>query len=216
MKTILVCLALLLPYNPTRAAQQSQILAVNAFPDLAKKDSPINKRFLELLTAARANDPALDRDAYWPLRLARQAAAELTRDWPVSSIEAIQIEEAKRLAALRSEGVGRKREESIIRIASLVKQRGVLEGKDSVEQQRIDVRIAQIHQEMDKVETEAAFSRWQDEMALTIKELQTALSIANSKGEFLKSDETHERLIKLSDQLRNSQRLGEIWTPSEK
>jgi len=47
-----------------QTVQQSQVLAIYHFPDLAKAGSAVNHRFLELVTAARQKDPALDADAY--------------------------------------------------------------------------------------------------------------------------------------------------------
>ncbi len=199
-----------------QSVKDSQALALGQFPALAERDSPINRRFVELFTAARAADAAFDRDAYWPLRLARQAAAELQTGWPTPSLEQIQLEEEKRLVALRSEGLSRKRDESLIRLGSLFQQRKLLGGKDSVGQQRIDVRVAQINQEMDKVEVAAAFQRWQDAMDLKIRGLKREQSLAITEGHMGDAFKLRDQITELSDQLANSQSLGEIWYPPAK
>ena len=134
-------------------------------------------------------------------------------DWPDGPIEQIQLEEGKRLAGLRSEGLQRKGQEFIIRLASLLRQRRFFEGKDAVEQQRIDVRIAQIHQAMDKVVVDAAFGRWQREMELKISGLKSKASVAQAKGELAEWSAMQEHIQKLSDQLFYSRRLGEVGTP---
>jgi hypothetical protein len=199
-----------------QSVKDSQALAVGQFPALAERDSPINRRFVELFTAARAADATFDSDAYWPLRLARQAAAELQTGWPTSSIEQIQLEEDKRLAALRSEGLSKKRDESLIRLGSLFQQRKLLEGKDSVAQQRIDVRIAQINQEMDKLEVAAAFQRWRNAMDLRIGGLKREQSLAIAEGHMGDAFTLRDEITELSDQLAESLSLGEIWYPPPK
>lgn len=196
-----------------QTVQQSQALAIYHFPDLAKAGSAVNHRFLELAAAARQKDPALDADAYWPQRLAREATADLAADWPDGPIEQIQIEEGKRLAGLRSAGLQRKGEESIIRLASLLRQRRFFEGKDALEQQRIDVRIAQIHQAMDKVVIDAAFGRWQHETEIEISALKSKAGLAQAKGELAKWSAMQFQIQQLSDQLQDSRRFGEIVPP---
>lgn len=114
---------------------------------------------------------------------------------------------------MRSEGLQRKGEESIIRLASLIRQRRFFEGKDAVEQQRIDVQIAQIHQAMDKVVIDAAFGRWQHETEMEISALKSKAGLTQAKGELAKWSAMQFQIQQLSDQLHDSRRFGEIVPP---
>ncbi|HWL53343.1 MAG TPA: hypothetical protein VNQ90_12980 [Chthoniobacteraceae bacterium] len=76
-------LALLLFAPTTGHAQQTpaqwQARAVAEYPDLAVRDSPFNRRFLERLQERKAADPTYPQDAAWPWMLAREVAQELNQ-----------------------------------------------------------------------------------------------------------------------------------------
>ena len=80
MRTFLIALVavtLFTTASEAQTVQQSQAAAVRLFPSLAKKDSALNKRFLELYAAEKAVKPEIDLDPGWPMRLAKKAVEEL-------------------------------------------------------------------------------------------------------------------------------------------
>ncbi|XHR27521.1 MAG: YqaE/Pmp3 family membrane protein [Chthoniobacteraceae bacterium] len=58
-----------------KTVSDAQAEAIRRFPDLAKKDSALNKAFLALYNEAKTSRPALLTAPDWPIRLAEKAAA---------------------------------------------------------------------------------------------------------------------------------------------
>jgi hypothetical protein len=57
--------------------QDAQAAALARYPDLAKPDSPFNRRFLEKHTAYKAKSDAMLTGTDWPMRIANEVAAEV-------------------------------------------------------------------------------------------------------------------------------------------
>lgn len=65
------------PVPNSAAAIQAQKRATLSYPDLARANSPLNKRFVEKVRAAQTERPEIFDDPEWPTILAKEARASL-------------------------------------------------------------------------------------------------------------------------------------------
>ena len=100
----IVWLTLLALAQPLAAqtAEQWQKSAVQKYPALAQAGSPLNQRFLAIVTAKRQAEPAYFAKPDWPMRAAEEAAAALKGEEMAAAAKKAEEEkaEAAKLAAM--------------------------------------------------------------------------------------------------------------------